>query len=271
MPYRINPRIEEQNHLRSHATEACYVEQLRGRGRLIEIENIAVDAEQTVFRRFQCDSNWCLRRSGNGARCQYKGSCCTDLQVELTAHERQQLLELAQRARHHLSLPARHGARRAMNRLLEDQVFEVTDKGELIFASLSSGRCPLSWLDGGSTLCCSINTVCEDLQLDLRQFKPEPCFLYPLHYVEYRPGRYFLTLITPETCEAIGADRYTARLRCLNRPQPGSPPALVSLRAEIELCFGQGFYQQLFRAARPWLRESGWAPESERVPAPLEG
>ncbi len=252
MPYQINPSVMQENHRRAHAPEMHYVARLRERGLLVEIDNVVVDAEQLVLRSFACDSSWCLRCTGEGGARRYKGSCCTDLQVDVTENEVERLRELGRLADQRLSLTASDPMSLVLRRIREDKFTEVVDRGDLTLRHLSSGRCALSWIDGGH-LHCAINTLCARLGADLTYFKPEPCFLFPLHYVEFEPGRLFFTLISAETREYIGADVHTSRMRCLRRPHPDAPPAYQFLRGELTLCLGEEFYERFAAAAEPIL------------------
>lgn len=253
MPYRIHEFMLDENHRRAHAPEIHYLDLLRQRGRLIEIENIQIDAEQLILRSFQCDTAWCVRASGEPASRQFKGSCCTDLQVDVTTHEAAKLRELAVIAEERLSMGIGDPLLPVVRRLRDDKFIERVDRGDIAFRHLGSARCSLSWLTTAGVLRCGINTLCEKLQLPLQEFKPEPCYLFPLHYVEADPGRYFFTLITNDTYEYIGADRHTAFLKCLRKPKPGSPPAYQSLKYEITLCLGEEFYEKLEQAAAEFL------------------
>lgn len=260
MPYRIREFMLDENHRRAHAPENYYIDMLRRRGHLIEVDNVQIDAEQLVLRTFQCDTAWCVRAAGDPASRQFKGSCCTDLQVDVTAHEAAKLRELAAIAEERLALGIGDPLLPIVRRLRDDKFIErVADRGDIAFRHLGSSRCALSWLTTGGVLRCGINTLCEKLKLPLEVYKPEPCYLFPLHYVEAMPGHYFFTLITAETFEYIGADRHTAHLKCLRKPKPGAPPAYRSLKDELTLCLGEEFYEKLEQAAAEFLENENKA------------
>ncbi|MCE5230927.1 hypothetical protein LLG95_15220 [bacterium] len=261
MPYKINAFMLDENHRRAHAPENYYLDRLRREGNLIEIDNIQIDAEQLVLRSFQCDTTWCVRSSGEPASRQFKGSCCTDLQVDVTEHESARLRELASIAEERLSLGIGDPMLPIVRRLRDGKFTERLDRGDVAFRHLTSSRCALSWLTTAGVLRCGINTLCDRLGLPLEQYKPEPCYLFPLHYVEAEQGKYFFTLISSETYEFIGADHHTAHLKCLRKPKPGSPPAYQSLRFELILCLGEKFYEQLEEAAAEFLANRGISAE----------
>ncbi len=268
MPFKLNQSVMDENHRRAHAPEIQYMELLRERGLLFEIENVLIDAEQLVLRSFQCDSAYCLRCSGDGNARQYKGSCCTDLQVDITPNEAETLRELGRIASERLTLTPGDPMSTIVKRLKGDFT-ERVERGDLTLRHLSSGRCALSWVTPGGVLRCSINTLCQRLDLPLIQYKPEPCFLFPLHYVMHEPGRYFMTLVCEENHRYIGADKITSKMRCLHRPQAGSPPAYIFLRGEIGHCFGPELWDRLDAAARPLLEREGLASSlAPSVPTP---
>jgi hypothetical protein len=265
MSFKINPYVHEQNHIRSHSSEQFYIDQLREDELVLDLDNVAVDIDQLFFRSFQCNTHWCLRCGKEEGIREYKGSCCTDLEVNITPEEKNRLVKLAELADGKLDLAEDDPVRKVVGRVREDQFTEITDGGELAFKHLRSTRCSMSWVDGDGTLKCAINTLTERLNLNLTDYKPEPCFLFPLHYVEYAPDRYFVTLICKETYQWIGADKYVTKLRCLRKPEPGSPPAFTFLKYELIYCFGEAFYQQLETASRHYLTDRASGKPSPEV------
>lgn len=270
MTYQINPYVKEQNHHRFHAAEQHYINQLESRGGLIRLANVAVDAEQLVLRAFRCDSRWCLRTVEKEGVKTLKGCCCTDLEVDVTETEIGRLRELGRKALEQLTFAARDPLGDIARRMSEGNITEVTDHGDLAFIHMKSRRCPLGWVAKDGSLRCGINALCDTLKLPLNYYKPDPCFLFPLHYVEYKPGLYFMTVVSKESHKAVGADAYVTRLRCLSKPAPGWPPALVSLKWEIVQCLGEEFYRALAAAARPMLEKAGQAEHAAALAAEAE-
>lgn len=257
MSYKINPYIAEQNHYRFHAAERHYIEQLEARGGLIRIDNVDVDAESLVQRHFRCDSRHCLRQTEKDGVKKYKGCCCTDLQVDVTATEMERLRELGQLALDKLQFSPREPLGEIARRMAEGNITEVTEIGEMAFIHLRSGRCPLGWITREGSLFCGINALCYKLELPLGYYKPEPCIMFPLHFVEYLPGKVFVTVVCDQSHEAVGAAAVVTKLRCLRKPQADAPPAIISLKYEITLTFGEEFYRKLAAAAIPYLERAG--------------
>lgn len=267
MAFKLNPYVDEQNHHRCHTDEQRYMRELDARGMLLRIGNMVIDAEQLVLRTFQCNSSYCTRCVKKDGKTTFKGSCCTDLEVDVTEEEVRRLHELGKIAKRKLRLPPGDDLSPIIERLAKNAFTETTSKHETAFRHLSSGRCSLSWPAADGAVLCGINALCMALELPLNEYKPDPCFLFPLHYVEPVPGLYFITLLTSETYQYIGADAYVGKLHCLSKPQPGSPPAYQFLKGEINHCFSGGLYEALDEAAQPILKAHGLLPDGGKAAA----
>lgn len=267
MAYQVNPYIKEQNHRRFHAAERNYIAQLEARGGLIRLENIDVDAEQLVLRAFRCDSRHCLRQVEKDGAKHLKGCCCTDLQVDVTETELERVRELGRLALEKLKFAARDPQGEIARRMADGKLYEVTEGGDTAFIHMKSGRCPLGFLTREGALYCGINALCRQLELPLAHYKPEPCIMFPLHFVEHLPGRYFVTVVCEETWKVIGSSKIVANLRCLRKPQADAPPAILSLKYEIIAAFGEELYKALAAAAAPYLERAGLAEHARTLAA----
>jgi hypothetical protein len=252
MQYQVSQRVDELEFRRHHTREVHYIGELREKELLLEIDNVAVDAEQLVLRTFQCNTNYCVKCSGMNGTKEYKGSCCTDLSVDLTDPEKEKLVEMARLAKQRLRFEPRDPIGRIVELLLMDEFSETNDEHEDVLRHRSDGRCIMSWIEEG-TLRCSINTLCHRLGLSVEEFKPDPCYLFPLHYSEYSRNRFLLSILCEETRYWIGQHACVGKLACLRKPEKGAPPAYVYLRGEIEHIFGKQFYLELDRQAQPIL------------------
>lgn len=248
MRFALNPRVLASDKDRHHGAERHYVEGLRERGMLLEIGNVDVDAEQLVARTFQCDIGYCLKCSGEGAAKKYKGSCCTDLQVDLAGSELDRLRDLAERADAALDFGPRDPLGRVVRTILDDKHTEIVEDQAVALRHSKNGACALGVVEDGM-LRCGINLLCRRLDLPLTEYKPAPCYVFPLHYARYRDDRTILTVLSEETRHWIKQHPTVAKLRCMSRPQPGAPVAYEFLRGEIEHLFGPEFYAELARAA----------------------
>lgn len=262
MPYRVNRVIDKGEYERHHPAVRHYIESLRERGLLIEMDNVFVDADQLGLRTFQCNSGYCVKCSGEGAGRSFKGSCCTDLQVDIIEAERDKIVELAGMARERLEFKGNDPLKRIVDRALKGEIAEVNEAHELIFRHKKDGTCVMAWTDPAGKLYCGINSLAWKLGVPLEEYKPSPCYLFPLHYCEWDQGKILVSLLTEETRYWAGHHQQVTRLRCLKKPEPGAPPAYVSLKGEIELCFGKKFFAELEARIKP-IMEREFARASE--------
>jgi hypothetical protein len=253
MTYRINRTIRDADFERHNTKEQKYLDDLESRGLLLEIDNICVDAEQLVLRTFQCNTGYCVKCTGSNSTREYKGSCCTDLMVDLTSGEKGKLRELASLARKKGRLQAGDPIAKIVTQVLEDRFTELNDDHEEQLRHRKNGSCIMSWMDSQGQLRCSTNTLVDRLGLKLTDYKPDPCYLFPLHYAEIGRDRMIVTVLSEETQWWIEQDKCVGRLRCLRTPEPGSPPTYQFLRGELEYMLGKAFYAELDRQARGLL------------------
>jgi len=262
--FHINKQVTGEDSVRALLSERAYVADLRDKGLALEIGNIVVDAPQIIERDFQCDTSRCVRLTKKGKR---KGSCCTDLEVNLTPNEERNLRRLAKRR---LALRRTGGGKRAQEterdekdggapdeaavRLIarrladSDSWLEKNYRGEPCLAHAKDGLCVLGYVSRDGRLMCALNAMAEAIGEPASKWKLMTCFTFPLHYVEYEDGKYLLTIICKENHENMDADKYLGKLRCLREPPAGAPRAYESLKEEIELLLGRLFYARLRKA-----------------------
>jgi hypothetical protein len=253
MAYRFNREVRAQDYIRHNVQERKYIDDLRDRGLLIELDNILADGEQLVLRTFQCNTSYCVRCTGSSSTREYKGSCCTDLMVDVTPFEKTKLTELAERARSEIKFTSGDPVGKIVDLVLRDRYTEVNEDEEEELLHRKNGACIMSWMDGNGQLRCSINTLVYKLGLDIEEFKPDPCYVFPLHYAEVGLDQVILTVLSEETRFWIEQDKCVSRLRCLRMPEPGSPPTYQFLRGEIEYLLGKPFFRELDHRAQDIL------------------
>lgn len=254
MAYRFNRSVREQDFIRHNIQERNYLNDLRERGLLLEIDNILVDAEQLVLRTFQCNTGYCVQCSGSASTREYKGSCCTDLMVDVTADEKSKLHELAEKARREIDFAKSDPVGKIVDNILNDRYTEVNEDGEEELQHRKTGACAMSWMDEKGQLMCSINTLVYKMGLEIDEYKPDPCYLFPLHYAEVGLDRFIITVLSEETRFWIEQDKAVSRLRCLRKPEPGSPPAYQFLKGELEYLLGKPFYKELDKRGQEILK-----------------
>lgn len=255
MAFHVKSEIIDGDNARHQIRERKYLDSLREKGLLIEIDSLLIDAEQLVLRTFQCNTNYCVSCSGGRGGKEYSGSCCTDLHVDVNEDEKAKIKELAELTKAKLDLGPSDPLFSIAQRVLRDDYTEIDDDGDQILQHRNNGSCVMSWMDSTGQLRCSINSLVEKLDLNLTDYKPDPCFIFPLHYAEIGQGRHIITLLSEETRHWIEQHEAVTKLRCLREPEPGSPPAYVSLRWELDYMLGDGFYETLDKLAQPILAE----------------
>jgi hypothetical protein len=254
MDYRLNANVAHSDFLRARSSDLAHVEQLAENGELLYIGNIAVDVPNIVFRRFLCDTRICVTKRRKNGKTRYSGSCCTDLVVEVSEPEQQRIERLAELYLKKVPKPDR-GPRAAARRLVNDNVFVLTDKQEPILDDFPANRCILSWMDKGGRLRCSLNSMCIALHEPIAKWKLDACYCYPLHYVDYEPSRWFLTVVCRENYRMLGAAKEAATRPCLLNPPKDAPRAYRFLRGELEHLWGKEFWQELDIQARRLLED----------------
>jgi hypothetical protein len=254
MSFTLNETVNKENIRRCYSSEYFYMKLLKSKGMLLEIENIAVDSEQLIYRTFICNPKKCIRKNKKKGYFKYSGSCCTDLEVNITPAEASKIILLAEKAVEEPNEKSMKPYEKILKRISSNSFTQITEKGELALQHhIKSGRCVLSYINKNMNFLCVINELCGILNLKLEDYKPDPCFLFPLHYVEYKPGFYFLTVISEESFDYIGSDESVAGLSCLSKTDSDNPPAYISLEKEITYCFGKNFFRKLDETAKKMI------------------
>ena len=262
--FRLNERVAATDFLRSRLAERALVEELEAAGRILRVGNVAVDVPNLIHRRFRCDTRRCIRVSRRNGRKWYTGSCCTDLVVEITPPERRRLKRIA-RAYLHDVPDAPKPLVKAARRILDDGIFAKTTTNEPCLDDHRTNRCILSYVDATGVFRCAAHAMILALGRHLESHKPDPCFAYPLHYVDYEPGRFFLTILNPTNCKRLGASKQTANMPCVTRPPADAPHAYVALRSELEHLWGRRFWCEIDRHARRLLAGPATARRQRRT------
>jgi len=252
MGFRVNQSLQREDSVRALLPERAYVRWLQEKGQAVRIDNVIVDAPEIIARRFLCDTAHCARLSRK--RGKLKGSCCTDLEVDLTPNEIRRIRRLAR-----LYLESGNADPEApfyaVARGVEDDDgwMDENHLGEPRLTHTRKKVCSMGFLDEEGRLLCALNAMAEALGAPVAKWKLQTSFLFPLHYVEYKDGEYLLTIIAEDNYENMEGCAEAARLRCVRKPPADAPRAYQSLRHEIETLLGKRFYRKLERAAEDYL------------------
>lgn len=252
MDFRLNAKVSHNDFLRARSSDKAYVERLEERDEVLYIDNIAVDIPNVIYRRFRCDTRMCVKKGKKNGNNWYTGSCCTDLVVEISEPELAQMERLAEKflkrfpdAPRSLQIPAR--------KILNHDLLVYTKKEEPLLADCTSNRCSMSFLDKKGVLRCAIHAMALELGEPIVKWKLDTCICYPIHYVDYEPGRWLLTLVCKKNYKMLGAAKEAATMPCLTKPPKDAPRAFVSLRTELEHLWGKEFWLELDHHARRLL------------------
>ena len=254
MPFHARKEINDADFHRTHASEQGYVQKMRERGMIIDIDNVAVDVRELIKRRFSCNTLSCVEKNKRNGKRRYSSSCCTDLTVHVAPGEAENIRDLFEQASPlREELPSR--IRKVMDRVLEDDFTHHSNELELCLDDFENNTCVLSYLNpGNGALSCSIDFLCEKLGLPVMTYKAIPCIDFPIHVCEYEPARQLLTLMAPANYKLLGGSKEVINLACIRKQPADGPPAYQFLRQTIVNRFGEKFYELLDRQAQPFLK-----------------
>jgi hypothetical protein len=199
-------------------------------GRIVQVDGIFVD-RQVLEQRFACVPERCAPRKGRGAR----RSCCADAEVVLSRAEQSRL------RRHEKALLAHLQPREP--RLADERAFWCDCGGDAL--ARPGGRCAFSQLDGRGRIRCHLRAFARSHGLEQSEIQPLSCRLFPLIVVDLGEGRTLLSVVSASTRKLVSAHP-PRRYPCLD--DPGLPPLVDSMRADIDWLFGAGFARKLKRA-----------------------
>lgn len=214
-----------------------YINWLKERGLLLEVDGILVDCGAMFETRFHCDTRTCA----SADRDSKTESCCTDYQVEITPEEKDRIVAHKDEI---LGLLSRHDpARVTPDRNIED-FFKVSHSIEL---AKEKGRCAFSYRNDDGDLRCGIHSLALEKGVPVASIKPLTCVFFPVVVYRFETGETLLTAISDETADLMEGEKDTA-LPCL-RMQTGDP-MFKECRMAIEAGFGEEFFQHLEAASR---------------------
>jgi hypothetical protein len=235
-----------------------YVDVQRERQRMLAIDNVDVDLEQLVERRFLCDRHRCIQWTPHerkaDARPLIDNSCCSRYRVPVTDLDRRKLAEILPQVRRRL--PAHH----PLNVDEAAPPYELDEDYQFVMREQAIGSCQFAVYERGQTHC-AIHRTCLEEGLPVWDYKPIGCSLWPLALVEYEredERRYLLTAYVQATAALFegGEDETNdeAGFACLVDQDEGYEPLFRSSEGILTHFLGPGFYKKLERAAERHLQ-----------------
>ena len=234
-----------------------YVEIQRERGKLITLGKVDVDIEQLVGRHFLCDRHRCIQWTPHEKKAEARplidNSCCSRYTVPVTGSDRTKLAEILPLVRKRLA---------KNHPLVEDPAappydIDPEDFGMVMRDQMPTGACQFVLYEKGLTSC-AIHKTCLEEGLDVWEYKPLGCSLWPLALVDYedddRNERYLLTCYADATAGIFEEDEAEhndeGSFACMVDDDPSYEPLYKSCEGILRYVLGDKFYDGLDRAAK---------------------
>jgi hypothetical protein len=238
---------------------ARYVDIQRERGHMIAIGQVDVDLETLAGRNFLCDRHRCIQWTPHDqkadARPLIDNSCCASYSVPVGDIDRRKLAEILPLVKKRLAKthPLNVDATAAPYRIDEDDFSFVMNE-------YPSGACQFVLYEKGMTTC-SIHKTCLEEGLNVWEYKPLGCSLWPLALVDYedenKKERYLLTIYSTATKSLFDSadDAHDdGNFACLMDNDEKYEPLYKSCEGVLKFTLGDSFYKQLDRAAREYVK-----------------
>ena len=228
----------------------------RSIGRLLSIGNVDVDVDQVIQRRFLCDRHRCIQwtphEKKSDARPLIDRSCCSSYTVPISDSDRQKIEEILPLVRKRL------GPSHPLRKDDGEPFFDIDDDFSLHLRETDRGTCEFVLYEAGRTTC-AVHKTCLEEGLEVAEYKPIACSLWPLALVDYeRDGRkrYFLTAYADTNAgifEGHDPDDENQRedhFACLVDDSPSYLPLYRSQEDILRFLLGDKFYAELDKRAR---------------------
>jgi hypothetical protein len=246
MSARVEPITALNDWLRDYNEQPWrrFMNGLRERGELVNVDGILVDTRALFRTRFHCDSKTCAMLDRPAG----VESCCQEYFVEVTVEERDRIFAHAGDVVELLSRkdPARVKPDRDIASFFDDK-----NSIELV---KEDNRCAFSYRDEAGQLWCGLHALALEKGWPIESVKPITCILFPLVVFRFENGDLLLTATSEEVERMFASPKESLKLPCLLK-QAGDP-MFMECRSAIVLSFGEAFYQRLASAASEFLQDS---------------
>jgi hypothetical protein len=245
-----------------------YVELQRSIGRLWAIGKVDVDVDNLVERRFLCDRHRCIQWTPHEKRDNAKPlidrSCCSSYTVPITESDRKKVEEILPLVRKRLA------KNHTLNTDETEPFYDIDDDFSMHLRETEKGTCEFVLYEKGQTTC-AVHKTCLEEGLDVWDYKPIGCSLWPVALVDYDDNgdtRYLLTAYTQNTSglfEGSEDDEDEERFACIVDDAPEYAPLYKEQEGILRFLLGDKFYIDLDRKATQHLAEKA-AAKSKRAP-----
>jgi hypothetical protein len=236
-----------------------YVELQKSIGRLWSIGKVDVDVDQLVGRKFLCDRHRCIQWTPHERKEDGKPlidrSCCSSYTVPLTESDRKKVEEI-------LPLVKKRLAPNHALVLDEDEPFyDIEDDFSLALRETDKGTCEFVLYENGMTTC-AVHKTCLEEGLDVWDYKPIGCSLWPVAVIDYEADgdkRFLVTAYTKETNGLFdnGLDDEEAedKFACIVDDDERYEPLYMSQEGILRYLLGDPFFDELHKRAGKWLAD----------------
>ncbi len=242
----------------SRAPVSRYINVQRERGQLVAIGKVDVDLEQIVGRTFLCDRHRCIQWTPHDKKADARpiidNSCCARYTVPVTDLDRKKLAEILPLVKKRLAI--NHPLREDPDAI----PYEIDDEFAFNLVEREDGVCQFVLYEKGLTTC-AIHKTCLEEGLDVWEYKPLGCSLWPLALVDYEVDgkeRYLLTVYAAATAgifeNADETENTESRFACLIDQDEKYEPVYQATEGILKYALGDAFYAQLDRHAQEYLR-----------------
>jgi hypothetical protein len=220
-----------------------YIEALRDKGKLLELDGILVDCSSMFDTPFKCDTLTCAQLDRDPST----ESCCTDYEVEITPEEKQRILDKADEV---IALLSQRDSERVKPDRDINEFFEETHQ---VILAKERGRCAFSYRESTrGQLRCGLHSLALETGIPIASIKPLTCVFFPVVVYRFENGDTFLTAISEDTSDLMEGDKDT-QLPCLQ--MKAGDPMYMECRTAIETGFGEPFFQHLTAAAKEFAEK----------------
>ncbi len=225
-----------------------YVELQRATGRMWRVGKVDVDVDQLVERGFLCDRHRCIQwtphESKDNAKPLIDRSCCSSYTVPITESDRLKVEEIMPLVRKRLA------ANHPLVKDPDEPFYDIDDDFSQHLRETDKGTCEFVLYEKGLTTC-AVHKTCLEEGLDVWDYKPIGCSLWPVAIVDYvdeGKARFLLTAYTTNTAGLFenGDDEETEdKFACLIDDSPIYEPLYKSQEGVLRFLLGDKFYTEL--------------------------
>jgi len=251
-----------------------YIELQRGIGRMMAIGKVDVDIDQLIERSFLCDRHRCIQWTPHETKDKAKPlidrSCCSSYTVPLTESDRAKVEEILPLVRKRLAKD------HPLNLDDDEPFYDIDDDFSLQLRETDKGTCEFVLYEAGMTTC-AVHKTCLEEGLDVWDYKPIGCSLWPVALVDYEDqgkSRFLLTAYTKHTAGLFESgdddDEGEDRFACLVDDSPKYEPLYKAQEGILRFLLGDKFFDELEVRATAHLKQKAAARAAKAKAKPQE-